>query len=358
AHGHTAEYAQQVFQQISGFGEYGFPESHAASFALLVYVSAWLKHHYPDAFCAAIVNSQPMGFYSPAQLVRDAREHGVEVRAIDVNASAWDCTLEAISQPQPAPANHGEPEVSAPGVLTPTSRCAVRLGLRLVRGLSRSAALAVMAAREQTAFSSWSDFARRSRLRRPALLKLAQAGALNSLGLDRRGGLWQALEQPPESDRPLLAGLDEEQPPAELPRLTAYEEVLADYRQAGLTLRAHPISFFRPQLEALGCVPSQRLASLTAGRVVRVAGLVLVRQRPATARGLIFMTIEDETGVANLIVKPDVWQRYHRIAGGASALIAQGRLQREGQVIHILLQSARELPQLASKLKSLSRDFH
>jgi error-prone DNA polymerase len=201
-----------------------------------------------------------------------------------------------------------------------------------VRGLPYTAALAVMAAREQAPFGSWNDFARRSRLRRPALVKLAQAGALDSLGLDRRGGLWQALEQPPESERPLLAGLDEEQPPAELPRLTAYEEVLADYRQAGLTLRTHPIAFFRPQLDALGCVPSQRLASLTAGRVVRVAGLVLVRQRPATARGLIF--------------------------GGASALIAQGRLQREGQVIHILLQTARELPQLASKLKSVSRDFH
>jgi error-prone DNA polymerase len=356
--GHTVEYAQQVFRQISGFGEYGFPESHAASFALLVYVSAWLKYHYPDAFCAAIVNSQPMGFYSPAQLVRDAREHGIEVRAIDVNSSAWDCTLESISQS----VSPGEPEALAPGVppppLTPPPRGTMRLGLRLVRGLPYTAALAVMAAREQAPFRSWSDFSRRTGLRRPALVKLAQAGALDSLGLDRRRGLWQALEQPPESERPLLAGLDEDQPPAELPRLSAYEEVLADYRQAGLTLRTHPIAFFRPQLDALGCVPSQQLASLTVDRVVRVAGLVLVRQRPATARGLIFMTIEDETGVANLIVKPDVWQRYHRIAGGASALIAQGRLQREGQVIHILLQSAHELPQLASKLKSVSRDFH
>jgi error-prone DNA polymerase len=215
-----------------------------------------------------------------------------------------------------------------------------------------------MAAREQGRFRSWSDFVHRSGLRRPALVKLAQAGALDSLGLDRRHGLWQALEQPPDRDRPLLAGLDDDQPPAELPRLTAYEEVLADYRQAGLTLRAHPISFFRPQLDALGCVASERLISLPVDRIVRVAGLVLVRQRPSTARGLIFMTIEDETGVANLIVKPDVWQRYHRIAGGASALIAQGRLQREGQVIHILLQSARALPQLASQLRSVSRDFH
>jgi error-prone DNA polymerase len=358
ARGLTAEYAQQVFQQISGFGEYGFPESHAASFALLVYVSAWLKHHYPAAFCVALVNSQPMGFYSPAQLVRDAREHGVPVRAIDVNSSDWDCTLEPLSQPAQASALAGEPEAAAPGGIMPISQCAVRLGLRLIRGLPRSAALALMTARDQAPFRSWSDFSRRSRLRRPALVKLAQAGALDSLGLDRRRGLWQALEQPSEPDRPLLAGLDEDQPPAPLPQLSPYEEVLADYRQAGLTLRAHPMSFFRAQLDALGCVPSRQLATLQAGRIVRVAGVVLVRQRPATARGLIFMTLEDETGVANLIVKPAVWQRYHRIAGGASAFIAQGRLQREGQIIHVLLESARELPQLAAGLKSASRDFH
>ncbi|MBI2825754.1 MAG: error-prone DNA polymerase [Planctomycetia bacterium] len=338
ARGLSAEYAENVFQQIRGFGEYGFPESHAASFALLVYVSAWLKRYHPAAFAAALLNSQPMGFYAPAQLVRDAREHGVRVLPADVNESQWDCTLEP-----------------SKGTL------ALRLGLRQLAGLPTAAVEKIVAARRAGPFRSLADLARRAGLGRPLLVRLAKADALRSLALDRRGGLWQALAHE-QSARALplfdRAKSDEDQEPeAPLAALSDYEEVLADYRTAGLSLRAHPLSFFREMLTGLRVLRARELPHVRSGRQVRVAGLVLVRQRPGTASGITFVTLEDETGVANLIVRPAIWQRYRRAAKGAAALVAHGKLERQGEVIHVLVNRLDDLVELSRRIGSQSRDF-
>ncbi|HEV3136367.1 MAG TPA: OB-fold nucleic acid binding domain-containing protein, partial [Pirellulales bacterium] len=333
AKGLSQEFAEGVFRQISGFGEYGFPESHAASFALLVYVSAWLKHYYPAAFAAALLNSQPMGFYAPAQLVRSAREHGVEVRPVDVSASEWDSTLEDGS---------------------------LRLGLRFIGGLSEIHARTIEQARRDGPFRGWEDFVRRTRLSRAVVSRLAGANAFSSLGLDRRGALWQALAEEKKSrPLPLFEPLDPaDEPTVPLPRLELQEEVVADYRTAGLSLRAHPIEFERSRLNELGIVPSDRLATHPADRHIRVAGIVLVRQRPSTAKGITFVTLEDETGTVNLIVRQDVWQRFYRPARTAAALIAHGRLQRHGEVIHVLVSKLEDLSERLRGLESQSRDFH
>jgi len=331
ARGLSPDFAERVFKQIQGFGEYGFPESHAASFALLAYVSAWLKHHYPAAFCAALINSQPMGFYAPAQLVRDAREHGIEVRPADVNHSGWDCTLE---------------------------RNAVRLGLRMISGLHQSQAEQIEAARAGGPFRSMEDLARRAGLSQSVLTRLAAADAFGSLELNRRQSLWQALSHDKgKQDRPLIDGLEIEEPPAVLPGMSGQEEVFADYQTAGLSLKAHPVSFFRAELDKLGIVPAAELANLRSGRFVRVAGLVLVRQRPSTARGITFVTLEDETGVANLIVRMDVWERFYQVARGASSMIAHGRLQHQDQVIHVLVTRLENMAGRLGEMRSQSRDF-
>jgi error-prone DNA polymerase len=335
--GLSEEYAQRVFEQIRGFGEYGFPESHSASFALLVYVSAWLKHYYPDAFAAALLNSQPMGFYAPAQLVRDAREHGVEARPVDVNESEWDCTLEELGD-----------------------GCALRLGFRQLRGLPKKEAAAIVEARRAGPFCSVEDFARRTGLGRATIMRLAKADAFNSLQLDRRGALWQALGQ--HRDRPLplfdrLPAAEVEAWPSELPALAPFEEVVADYRAAGLSLKGHPMAFLRPRLVELRVTPAASLARTQSGSWVRVAGLVLVRQRPGTASGITFVTLEDETGVANLIVRPDVWERYRRAASTSTAIVAHGRLERHGQVIHVLTSKLEDLAPVTQRLATQSRDF-
>jgi error-prone DNA polymerase len=330
--GLTRGFAEGVFRQISGFGEYGFPESHAASFALLVYVSSWLKHYYPAAFAAALLNSQPLGFYAPAQLVRSAREHGVCVRAADVNASRWDCTLE---------------------------EGALRLGLRMVSGLSETVALSIERAREAGPFSGWDDFMRRTRLSRAVVSRLAAADAFSSLELNRRNALWQALAQEKKPrDMPLLDALQgDDEPLVALPPLQLREEVLADYRTSGLSLKAHPMQFVRQRLNGLRVLPARRLATYPADRHVRVAGIVLMRQRPSTAKGITFVTLEDETGTANLIIRQDVWQRFYRVARTATAYLAQGRLQREGGVIHVLVSKLEDLSELLRGLESRSRDF-
>jgi len=354
ARGLSAEFAESVFQQISGFGEYGFPESHSASFALLVYVSAWLKRYYPDAFAAALLNSQPMGFYAPAQLVRDAREHGVEVRPVDVNLSDWDCTLEACARSSAkAPLNPPSPLAG--------EVCALRLGMRMLRGLPEGVAEKIVAARDANPFRSLEDLARRTGLVRAMLVRLVKADAVRSLALDRREGLWRALaEHPRARELPLFDHLPEpaeHEPKASLPALTMYEEVLADYQTAGLSLRAHPMSFLRATLEPLRILRACDLATARTGRQVRVAGLVLVRQRPGTASGITFVTLEDETGVANLIIRPDVWQRYRPVAKNAAALMAQGRLERQGEVIHVLASKLVDLVELSQRVDSQSRDF-
>ncbi len=339
ARGLSSEFAERVFQQIKGFGEYGFPESHSASFALLVYVSAWLKHHYPAAFAAALINSQPMGFYPPAQLIRDAREHDVAVRPADVNASHWDCTLESPDGKTASPA--------------------IRLGLCLIAGLSEKHAEVIVKARRGGAFLSMHDFARRTRLPRKTITCLSQADAFASLNLDRRQALWESFAQDSQAqEKSLLSELPyEDEASIALPPLSPPAEVAADYRATGLSLRAHPISFFRRDLDKLNVAPNEKLAVLPVERPVRVAGLVLMRQRPGTAKGVTFMTLEDETGIANLIVRQEIWQRYHRTARTATTLLAHGRLQREGVVIHVIVSKLEDLSHLLRALPTKSRDF-
>ena len=337
--GYTRDFAERVYEQICGFGEYGFPESHAASFALLVYVSAWLKCYYPAAFCAALLNSQPMGFYAPAQLIADARRHQVEVRSIDVNHSSWDCTLEADDETTAQP--------SSP---------ALRLGLRLVRGLSRADADAMISARAAGPFRSFTDLVRRTGLRAGTLKRLAQADAFGSLGMTRRHALWRAL--PERGPLTVWEQTNQEQPLPELPPMSLFAEVLADYRSTSLTLRPHPISFLRPMLQRLGVVPAQSLVALKNDTWLKVGGVVLLRQRPGTANGVTFMTLEDETGTVNLIVHRRIWERYRRVARGAVALIAQGRLQTDGQVIHVLVTRLHDLSEQLRELDQRSRDFH
>jgi error-prone DNA polymerase len=325
ARGLAREFAEQVFAQIRGFGEYGFPESHAASFALLVYVSAWLKRHHPAAFTAALLGSQPMGFYAPAQLVRDAKAHGVTVLPADVNASRWHAALECRPNADSRPAD---------------GRPAIRLGLEQVYGLGAAAGARIEAARRDGPFRLPRDLVRRAGLGREELLHLARAGALQSLGLSRRRAVWEALEclEKP-GRRPLLDGLDEpddDEDAALLPATTAQAEVIEDYRTGGLSLAAHPLSFERARLAAEGMETVAAAAAAPEGRRVVVAGIVLTRQRPATAQGMIFLTIEDETGAANVVVRPNVWEAAAAPARRAAVLVVHGRIQRRGVVVHVV----------------------
>jgi DNA polymerase III alpha subunit len=500
--GFSPEYAEAVFGQIRGFGDYGFPESHAASFALLVYVSAWLKHHYPAAFTCGLLNSQPMGFYAPAQLVRDARNHGVEVRSVDVNSSGCECTLEgargegrgargqgpgvrdqrvgaeslagglarrfvgvqgsgfggqasqcrgnahgprsagsdAVAKPpadeqelqiencklrianstphSPLPTLHSP--LSTAHCPLPTAHFALRLGLNMLHGLAAAHAERIEQTRGDRPFCSLEDFARRTGLSRAVLSRLAKAGAFGSLGLTRREALWHALAED-QKELPLFAAGKGDGPKGEgrkgkgeggrrkaetriadcrlqiadcrlpatgsfslppspvplppsaaplppstvppppspfpLPRMSAAEEVLADYRSTGLSLRAHPLEFLRSELNRMGVVPAVGLASWPEGKPVRVAGIVLVRQRPGTAKGITFVTLEDETGQANLIIRPGVWRRWRQAALGATLMLAHGRLQRQGQIIHVLCTKLEDLSGRLRALVSRSRDF-
>jgi error-prone DNA polymerase len=341
AKGLTGEFAERVFQQIRGFGEYGFPESHAASFALLVYVSAWLKCYYPDAFCAALLNSQPMGFYAPAQLIRDAREHGVSVLPADVNNSGYDCRLEGSTF-----------------AARWQKHCALRLGLRLLSGIPAAASAAIEQAKEHGPFTSMDDFTQRTGLSPAVVAKLAEADAFGSLALDRRNALWHALSQEKgKKPQPLLAGLWEVEPAAELPPMTLSEQVFSDYRTSGLSLKAHPISFFRDDLDELRITPAKRLMDMPHGRHLRVAGIILLRQRPGTAKGITFVTMEDETGIVNLIVKQQIWDMYYSIARRSAAWIAHGRLERKGSVIHLLVNRLEDLSARLGELRTKSRDF-
>ena len=379
--GYDRSFAEHCFGQIEGFGEYGFPESHAASFALLVYASAWIKCRYPDVFCAAILNSQPMGFYQPAQLVRDARAHGVEIRPADVNFSAWDCTL--------------EPDADG--------RHAVRLGFRLIQGLAEEELKKLIAARGN-GFASIERLAAIAGVSRFTIERLAEADAFRSLGFDRRYALWAARRLDvigirttrataaaksaihTEAALPLLAPhLGDELFPEEavaLPAMSLSEHVVEDYVATGLSLKAHPVRFFRDRLAALGAIRNGELRSehLTQDTRITVAGLVLVRQRPGTSKGVVFMTLEDETDIANIIVWPKVFEKNRRTVMTARFLAVRGRLQRAGLVIHVVADSfvdlSKQLPWLreggdlfspkfsggplpdAEALPLKSRDFH
>lgn len=332
ANGYSREFTEAVFKQIRGFGEYGFPESHAASFALIAYVSAWLKWYYPAEFCVALLNSQPMGFYAPAQLVWDAREHGVEVRPIDVNYSHWDSTIE---------------------------NGAIRLGLRMIGGLRGSEAELIVSNRSNRAYRSMHDFSRRSQVAAATLRRLSRADTFSSLELDRRKSLWQSLgEEKNTTPRPLLDGQEDSDLPSLLPALTRQEEVFSDYKTTGLSLKDHPVKFFREQLVELNVVPASSLPEFSDGEYLRVAGIVLVRQRPGTAKGITFVTIEDETGPINLIIKMDVWNKFYKVARTAPGYIAHGRLQNYKGVIHILVYRLENLSESLHGMNVTPRDFH
>ena len=428
ARGYERDFAERCFRQIEGFGEYGFPESHAASFALLVYASAWLKCHYPDVFCAALLNAQPMGFYAPAQIVRDATRHGVAVRSPDVNSSDWDSTLEAEAPPSPppekgrlgggqkrrpagdrrgggggalddpetfslpsvtasltlplsrggdaplsaAPAEGEGPEASAPETPPPErgrsgggqtradqrerhlhpvnaemagdirSTHAVRLGLRQIKGFREDDATALMANRGR-GYDSVRDLWLRSGLNRAAIERLADADAFRSLGLDRRDALWAARElggggandRLPLFDVAALADIRNE-PDVDLPPMPIGEHVVNDYRYLSLSLKAHPLSFLRPRLAGENIVTNAALRDTPNSRRVTVSGLVLIRQRPGTAKGVIFMTIEDETDIANIIVWPKTFERFRPVVLGARLVAVTGRMQSESSVIHVV----------------------
>ncbi|MDZ4392791.1 error-prone DNA polymerase [Cypionkella sp.] len=321
ARGYDAEFAQNCFNQIKGFGEYGFPESHACSFAHLVYVSAWVKWLYPDVFAACLLNSQPMGFYAPAQIVRDAREHGVDVRHPDVNASDWDATLER----RPRRRRH-----------------ALRLGMRSIDGFRKVWAEAIMEARRDGPFADLDDLRRRAALSPPALDRLAEADAYGSLDLTRRQGVWAARGAAPASSAPLFEamGLNEAdgRPPEALPLLAPSEEVVGDYQTIRLSLKGHPVAFLRERLTQAGALTARDYPALPNGRKVVVGGVVLVRQRPGTAKGVCFMTLEDETGVANLVVWPDVFERFRPVAMGARMVLARGKVQTAEGVTHLVVE--------------------
>ncbi len=370
-------FARQVFEQIRGFGSYGFPESHAASFALLVYVSAWLKRYHPAAFCAAVINSQPMGFYAPAQLVQDARRHGVEVRPVDVNHSYCDCTLECNevsalvehvqdgcgtgSQPSPAPvANRCHTEPVSWGAGGP----ALRLGMRLVRGVPAARVAGLEQARRDGAFRSVADLARRSGTSPSVLARLAAADAFRSMGFHRREALWQVLAlgaddtSPNDGEPSLLAGLEVDEPEAVLPIQSMRDRVVQDYETTGLSLTVHPMALVREQLKPIGVIDAATLKGTPKGRWVKVAGLVLIRQRPGTAKGIIFVTLEDETGMANLIVRPEVYERFRRDTFRAVALLVEGRVERQGEVIHVQTERVADLSRSLTGLEVGARNFH
>ena len=334
--GYERDFAEKTFKQIEGFGSYGFPESHAASFALIAYASSWMKCHHPDAFCAALLNAQPMGFYAPAQIVRDAQRHGVDVRPIDVNASRWDCTLE-----------------------TGLGRYkAVRLGLRMARNLSNADAAAIVTAREGTPYISVEEIQRRAGVGRGALDRIGDADGFGSLGTSRRVGLWEVKGLGNEA-LPLFAAADARdgklrqeaiEPSVLLAAMGEGAQVVEDYRASGLSLRAHPLAFLRDELKARRVITCAELQTVRDGRYVELAGIVLVRQKPGSAKGVMFITLEDETEVANLVVWTTVFEANRRTVLGASMMGVRGQVQREGEVIHVI---AQRLDDLSSMLASV-----
>ena len=333
---YSEEFAEQIYRQIEGFGEYGFPESHSASFALLAYVSAWIKHYEPAAFLAAILNSQPMGFYSPSVLVQDAQRHGVEVRTVDVTVSAWECTLERENPARPA----------------------VRLGMRLVKGLTETGGLRIVAARTDRPFDDVTDLVRRASLNRRDLANLAAAAALSSLAGHRRNAHWLAAGTETVktahllSDAPVQEALPLLSPPSE------GEDIVADYRSLGLTLGRHPLALLRSRLQRMRLASAVELKAMPNGKPAKTAGIVTCRQRPGTAQGVIFVTIEDETGYTNVVVWNDLVERQRKELLGARLLGVEGYMQKEGDVIHLVARRLVDHSRLLGRLVTDSRDFH
>jgi len=332
--GYTAQFAEQIYNQILGFGSYGFPQSHSASFALLVYASAWLRCHAPAAFVAGLLNSWPMGFYAPAQLVNDARRNGVVFRPIDVLSSEWDCTLESNEQ--------GLPEV--------------RMGLRMVSGLVEAQGKAIADQRASGgAYTDVEDLAHRANLPKRAVELLARAGALSRLAGHRRVAHWSAIgvERLPGA----LAGKSAREKPLNLAAPSEADDIIADYRGMGLTLGRHPLALLRGRLDRLQAYRAAELGKLQSGLKIRVAGIVTHRQRPETASGVIFMSLEDETGISNLIVWPGVQHSQREAVFGARMMLVQGELQSEMGVVHVIAEKIRDYSHWLGKVRVGSRDF-
>ncbi|MDH3446502.1 MAG: OB-fold nucleic acid binding domain-containing protein, partial [Deltaproteobacteria bacterium] len=336
AKGIAPQFAERVFEQIRGFGEYGFPESHAASFALIAYATAWLKCHYPAEFACALLNAQPMGFYAPATIVEDAKRHGVVVRSIDMHYSDWHCGMES--------------DVKSAGGF------AVRMGLRYVKGIGEGDWEAIFQARQAAPFGSLDDFVRRTRLNEDALGVLAEAGALESFGVDRRTALWELRRLARARSESLPLAVRERSPDFDL--LTPFEEVGWDYRTTAHSARRHPLEPLRAALDAQGLPQARTIAQMANGAKVNYAGLVICRQRPGTAGGVVFMTLEDETGFVNAVVWETVFQRHAVLAKTVSFLGITGRLQVEDNVVHLVAERLWK-PELGRRPSALpSRDFH
>jgi error-prone DNA polymerase len=340
--GYALEYAQNIFRQIQGFGEYGFPESHAAGFALIAYASSWVKLHHPDAFLAGLLNSQPMGFYAPAQLVRDAREHGVTVLPVDVTVSVWECELE------------GEAEAGRSATGEPMH--AVRLGLNRVSGLSEQAAGRIVRAREAGSYAGIEDLARRAQLNAHQLRVLAEADALQALAGHRHQAAWSVAGIDPRPTA-LLRDTRVIEPLVDLDAPTEVENTLADYRAMGLTLHRHPLSLLRESLTRFRVETAAVLKTYPHGRLARASGLVTHRQRPGTAHGTMFVTLEDETGQINVIVWPKVVDAQRKPLLAATLLTVYGQWQREGEVMHLVAMKLVDHSALLQGLQTRSRDF-
>ena len=384
--GYAPEFAQRVVEQIKGFSSYGFPESHAASFALLVYASCWIKHHHPAEFLAAMLNSQPLGFYSPSQLVQDAQRHGVEVRPVDVMESDWDCTLEervdGMTDETAHPCDGSSiahlsvrPELveglSPTPVSTPGLRQAqpersvvshhqgipaVRLGLSMVSGLSRDEARRIVVARAASAFTDSEDLARRAQLDKQTLQQLAAADALQSLSGHRRQQVWDvvALKTPPA----LLREAPVEEDTLDLPEAPEGEAIVWDYASLGLTLRRHPLALLRERLQARRFMTAAMLKDAPDGRLVRACGIVTGRQQPGTSKGVVFVTLEDETGVVQVIVWKALRERQRSELTRSRLMAVHGVWQREGEVCNLIAGHLEDLSPLLGRLATESRDFH
>jgi error-prone DNA polymerase len=340
--GISAADAELIFHQLLGFAGYGFPESHSASFALLVYASAWIRRYHPAVFACALLNSQPMGFYAPHTLVEDAKRHGVQVRGVDVGASAWESTLEGAGAAPGGKAAPGETPV-------------LRLGLHAVRGLPRAVGDAVVAARLERPFTSLGDLVRRARLTRAWLVRLAEADALGALAVDRRSAVWKSLAMEGDGGD-LFAGVTPPEPEPDLPTASAVEEVSADFATTGLSVRGHPMSVIRGTLGGGRVRTARELARLADRAPVEVAGRVIVRPRPQTASGIVFLSLEDETGIANLVVMPDVYERFRPVVRASPFLVARGRIERSGSVVNVRVDAVAPLA-LAPPVGNRAREF-
>lgn len=361
ARGYRLEFAQAIFQQMLGFGEYGFPESHAYSFALLAYSSSWIKCHEPACFLAALLNSQPMGFYGPSQLVQDARRHGVRVLPIDVTLSEWDCTLEELPAMPNASLAAPEPEAAASASLR-LAQPAVRLGLCLVAKLPREAAARLLQARGKAVFSSTEDLALRSALTVSHLQSLAAADALGALSGHRRQQIWDAAAQ--HAAPPLLRDAPVNETPLDLPPAPEGEEVVFDYAATGLTLRHHPLALLRSRLSKARLCTALQLRAMANGSVVRACGIVTVRQRPGSAGGTMFVTLEDETGPVNVIVWSALVEEWREVLLKARLLAVEGLWQCHPDALgvrHLVAQGFRDFTPLLGRMADAltrSRDFH